>query len=92
MPRPRKPRCLRFNPRVVYYKPQGIPLGQLEEIILLPEELETLKLYEIDELEQKEGAERMGISQPTFARILDSAQKKLAQAIIFGKAIRIEKK
>ncbi len=83
---------MQFNPRVIYYKPQGIPLRELEEIILMPEELEALKLYEIDGLEQRQAAEKMGISQLTFARILDSAQKKLAKAIIFGKAIRIEKK
>jgi len=58
---------------------------------LLPDELEALKLYEIDELEQTEAAKKMKISQPTFARILESAQKKVAEAIIKGKAIRIEK-
>ena len=92
MPRPRIPRCLRFRPDVYYFKPQGIPLRELEEIVLLPDELETLKLYEIDGLEQTEAAEKMKISQPTFARTLESAQKKVAQAIIKGKAIRIEQK
>ncbi len=92
MPRPKIPRCLRFRPDVYYFKPQGIPLRELEEIVLLPDELETLKLYEIDGLEQTEAAEKMKISQPTFARTLESAQKKVAQAIIKGKAIRIEQK
>ena len=92
MPRPRRPRCLRFQPNVYYFKPQGIPLRFLEEIILLPDELETLKLYEVDGLEQIKAAQKMKISQPTFARTLESAQKKVAQAIIKGKAIRIEQK
>jgi len=92
MPRPKIPRCLRFRPDVYYFKPQGISLRELEEIVLLPDELETLKLYEIDGLEQTEAAEKMKISQPTFARTLESAQKKVAQAIIKGKAIRIEQK
>ena len=92
MTRPRRPRCLRFKPSVYYFKPQGIPLRELEEIVLLPDELEALKLYEIDELEQTEAAEKMKISQPTFARLLGSANKKVAQAIIKGKAIRIEKR
>lgn len=92
MPRPRIPRCIRFRPDVYYFKPQGIPLRLLEEVILLPDELEALKLYEVDELEQIEAAKKMKISQPTFARLLDSAHKKVTQAIISGKAIRIEEK
>ena len=91
MPRPRIPRCLRIKPGVYYFKPQGIPLRELEEVVLLPDELEALKLYEIDSLEQIAAAKKMKISQPTFARVLDSAQKKIANAIIEGKAIKIEK-
>jgi predicted DNA-binding protein (UPF0251 family) len=91
MPRPKIYRCLRFKPNIYYFKPQGIPLRELEEVILLPDELEALKLYEVDGLEQIEAAKKMKISQPTFARVLDSAYKKIAQAIIKGKAIKIEK-
>jgi len=92
MTRPKRSRCLRFRPNVYYFKPQGIPLRFLEEVVLLPDELEALKLHEVDGLEQIEAAQKMKISQPTFARILESAQKKVAQAIIKGKAIRIEEK
>ena len=92
MPRPRIPRCLRFKPNVYYFKPQGIPLRMLEEVVLLPDELEALKLYEVDGLEQIKASEKMKISQPTFARLLGSANKKIAQAIIQGKAIKIEEK
>jgi predicted DNA-binding protein (UPF0251 family) len=88
--RPKLCRCLRFQPNVLYFKPQGISMHQLEEVILLPDELEALKLYEVDNLNQTESAKKMNISQPTFARILDSAQKKVAQAIVKGKAIKIE--
>jgi len=91
MPRPKIPRRLRFNPNVLYFKPQGIPLRKLEEVTLLPDELEALKLYEVDELDQTQAAERMKISQPTFARILGNAHKKIAQALIFGYAIKIER-
>ncbi len=91
MPRPKRFRNLCFNPSVIYFKPQGIPLRELEEVILLPDELEALKLYEVDELEQVKAAKQMKISQPTFARLLGSANKKIANAIINGKAIRIEK-
>jgi len=67
-------------------------LKELEEIVLLPDELEALKLYEIDGLEQIKASVKMKISQPTFARLLGSANKKIAEAIIKGKAIRIEEK
>jgi len=83
---------VRFNPDVIYFKPQGIPLRMLEEVVLRADELEALKLYDVDGLEQTKAAEKMKISQPTFARILDSAYKKIADALIKGKAIRIESK
>ena len=90
MSRPRMLRCVKFNPCVHYFKPQGIPLRELEEVILMPDEVEALKLYEVDGLEQTEAAEKMEVSQPTFARILDSANKKIATALIEGKAIKME--
>ncbi|MCL5431834.1 MAG: DUF134 domain-containing protein [Patescibacteria group bacterium] len=92
MPRHKIPRCVRFNPDVIYFKPQGIPLRMLEEVVLRADELEALKLYDVDGLEQTKAAEKMKISQPTFARILDSANKKIAEALVKGKAIRIETK
>jgi len=67
-------------------------MRMLEEEVLLPDELEALKLHEIEGLEQTAAAEKMDISQPTFARLLESAHKKVARAIIKGEAIRIEKK
>lgn len=90
MPRPRIPRFLGFKPNVYYFKPRGIPLRDLKEVVLLSDELEALKLYEVDSLEQTKASEKMKISQPTFARLLGSANKKIANAIINGWAIRIE--
>ena len=92
MSRPRIPRCVRFKPDVYYFKPRGIPLQELEEVVLMPDELEALKLHEVDGLEQIQASEKMRISQPTFARLLTTAHQKVAQAIISGKAIRIEGK
>jgi len=92
MPRPKGARFLCFNPNVYYFKPRGVPLSQLEEVVLLPDELESLKLYEVDGLDQTASAKSMKISQPSFARILKSAHKKTAEAIIFGKAIKVEEK
>ena len=92
MTRPKKNRCLRFNPEVLYFKPRGIPLSTLEEIELFPDELEALKLHDVDRLDQIEAAKKMDVSQPTFGRILDKAYKKIAVAVIKGKAIKISKK
>ena len=91
MPRPKIKRRLRFNPEVVYFKPRGVPLSVLEEVELLPDELEALKLHDVDELDQIKAAKKMNVSQPTFGRILDKAYKKIAIAIIKGKAIKISK-
>ena len=91
MPRPKKRRRICFSPEVVYFKPRGVPLRQLEEMVLEDDELEAIKLHDVDNLEQIEAAKKMKISQPTFARILDRGYKKVAGALIKGKAIRIEK-
>lgn len=91
MTRRKNPRFIQFRPKVSYFKPQGIPLRLLEEVVLEADELEALKLYEVDKISQIEAAKKMKISQPTFARILDSANQKVASALIFGKAIRIER-
>jgi predicted DNA-binding protein (UPF0251 family) len=91
MARPKIHRHLQFNPNVSYFKPRGIPLKKLEEVELLPDEIEAVKLYLVDCLDQTKSAERMHISQPTFARTIDSATKKIADALINGKAIKINK-
>ena len=92
MTRPRLCRKISFNPNVTYFKPRGIPLRDLEVIKLTLEEAETLRLKNIENLEQTECAKKMKTSQSTFQRILTSAYKKISQALIQGKAIRIETK
>ncbi|MFH1367201.1 MAG: DUF134 domain-containing protein [Patescibacteria group bacterium] len=91
MPRPRLCRRIRFNPRVTYYKPQGVPLRHLEIVDLSLEEMEALRLKNILNLEQTEAAEKMKTSQSTFQRILSSAYHKIAEALINGRAIAIIK-
>ncbi len=91
MTRPRIRRCINFNPNVDYFKPKGIPLRELGEVILQPDEIEAIKLYLVDGFDQTESAKKMHISQPTFARTIDSATKKIADALINGKAIKITK-
>ncbi|MCG2689676.1 DUF134 domain-containing protein [Candidatus Parcubacteria bacterium] len=91
MARPLKPRRICFCPDVYYFKPRGVPLVALEEVNLLPEELEALKYCDSENIEQTKAAKKMKISQSTLSRILLSARKKVASAIIEGKAIRLEK-
>jgi predicted DNA-binding protein (UPF0251 family) len=89
--RPRLRRWVRFNPRVTYFKPQGIPLRTLDMVELTVEELEALRLKNIKGLDQVECAQKMKTSQSTFQRILTSAYKKVSQALVEGKAIRVVK-
>jgi len=89
--RPRIPRIIDFEPGTTYFKPAGIPLRILEEVVLSFEEIEALRLKEVEELGQTQAAKKMHVSQPTFFRILSTARKKVAQAIINGKAIKIQK-
>jgi predicted DNA-binding protein (UPF0251 family) len=90
MVRPRLCRRVRFNPNVTYFKPRGIPLRELEEVILPVDEYEAVRLKDLEGLEQEECAKKMNISQPTFHRLVLSARKKIADAIINGKAIKIK--
>ena len=92
MVRPLKPRLVKFNPNVTYFKPRAIPLSELEEVGLSIDEIEAIRLKDLEGLEQQIAAEKMGISQSTFQRILARARNKIAQALVEGRAIRIEKK
>jgi len=90
MPRPRLCRRVKFLPETTYFKPAGVPLRELEEVVLTVDEFEAIRLKDIEGLEQEECAKKMKISQPTFFRLLNSARKKIADAIVNGKAIKIE--
>jgi predicted DNA-binding protein (UPF0251 family) len=88
--RPRIRRRISFNPDVKYFKPRGIPLRDLLEVELTPEEVEALRLKNVKNLNQIECAKKMKTSQSTFQRILSSAYKKISEAIIEGKSIKIK--
>lgn len=90
MSRPIKWRRVDFVPRVTFFKPAGTPPHALEEVRLSVEEAEAIRLKDLEGLEQEECAQKMSISRPTFHRVLESARKKLADALLNGKAIRIE--
>jgi len=87
--RPRKLRKVGFIPRIQYFVPWGIDPGERQNILRI-EELEALRLKDLEGLEQESCAAQMEISRQTFQRILSEARKKVADSLIHGKAIRIE--
>ncbi len=89
-PRPRMFRRVHCRPDVTHFKPAGIPLGVMESIELTMEEFESIRLMDREDMKQTEACKKMGVSQPTFQRIYGSARKKIAEALVDGKAIRIE--
>jgi predicted DNA-binding protein (UPF0251 family) len=77
-------------PESNYFKPRGIPLSLLEEVILTVDEFEAIRLADLEGLYQEQAAEQMNVSRQTFGRIIDSAHKKVAEALVRGKALKIE--
>ncbi len=90
MPRPKKCRWISSQPGVTYFKPRGIPMRELEEVCLETDELEAMRLADWDSLSHEQAAEKMNVSRATFGRIVAKGRKKVADALVHGKAIRIE--
>lgn len=90
MARPPKERRVEYLPEVTVFKPAGVPRAVLAEVVLSVEELEAVRLKDLERLDQEECAVKMRISRPTFQRILSLARKKIADALINGKGLRIE--
>ena len=90
VPRPFCCRRISGQPAATVYKPVGVPLRELEEVVMTLDEFEALRLADLEGLHQEEGAARMEISRPTFGRVLEAARRKVAEALVRGKALRIE--
>ena len=90
MPRPCIRRMIRGRPNAFYFKPAGTRMIELEEVVLSISEFEAIRLVDLEETPQEQAAKQMQISQPTLSRILKTARKKISEAIIKGKAIKIE--
>ena len=90
MPRPVKCRIITEMPNHIAFKPVGFPMEELEKVILSLDEYEALRLADFEELYQEIAAEKMNVSRQTFGNIVKSARKKVAEALITGKAILIE--
>ena len=90
MARPRNCRRVGSMPESNYFKPRGIPLTMLEEVILTVDECEAIRLADLENLYQEQAAEKMNVSRQTFGRIIESAHRKVAEALVKGKALKIE--
>ena len=90
MSRPCKCRFISGEPETRYFKPRGIPCSSLKEVILTLDELEALKLADLNCEYQEKAAKKMNVSRQTFGIIIEKARKKLADAIVNGKALKIK--
>lgn len=87
--RPKKCRCVNFNPRTLYFKPRGMPLTDLDEICLSLDEAEALRLADYEGKYHEEAAREMAVSRATFDRIVKEARRKVASALVEAKALKI---
>jgi len=90
MPNRRRQRKISMLPPMEGFKPFGIPMRELESVILLYEEFEAIRLADYEGLTQEEAAEKMNISRPTFTRLYEKARRTIARAFIEVKAIIIQ--
>lgn len=87
--RPRKNRNLCGDLRAAYFKPRGIPLVNLAEIVLEVDEIEAVRLADLEGMYQEEAAAQMGISRATFGNTIHRAHQKIAEALIQQKALKL---
>ncbi len=90
MPRPHACRRISEPPRFTCFKPRGVPLSALETVRLGLDEFEAVRLADLEGLYQEEAAERMGVSRQTFGNIVTAARRKIADALVNGKALTVE--
>ena len=90
MPRPFRLRRVCCRPDSNYFKPRGIPLDVLEEVNLTMDELEAIRLADLEEMYQEDAAKKMDVSRQTFGNIIASAHKKIADTLVNSKALKIE--
>lgn len=90
MPRPFRLRRVCCRPDANYFKPRGIPLDALEEVNLTMDELEAVRLADLEEMYQENAAKKMNISRQTFGNIITSAHRKIADSLVNSKALKIE--
>ncbi|MGQ1891195.1 DUF134 domain-containing protein [Thermophagus sp. OGC60D27] len=90
MPNQRRLRKIDSPPKIEGFKPVGIKMRNIDKVVLLFEEYESIRLIDYENMNQEEAAQRMDISRPTFTRVYKKARKTIAKALVEGKAIIIE--
>jgi predicted DNA-binding protein (UPF0251 family) len=90
MPRPCKLRWVGFDPEATRFKPCGMPLRDLETVTLTLDELEAIRLADVEGLYQEDAAQRMNVSRPTFGNIITAAHGKVADFLVNTKCLIIE--
>ena len=90
MPRPFKTRCIAHLPGVTVFKPAGIPARELTKVEIHLDELEAIRLVDLEGLTHAQAAQEMKVSRPTVGRILGQVRKKITMALLEGKALFIE--
>lgn len=90
MPRPPKPREVAHPPATDYFKPRGVPMADLAERVLALDELEALRLVDLESLSQEQAGEAMGVSRGTIGRLLERGRRVVVDALVHGHALRIE--
>jgi len=88
--RPRKTRMVNFEHNTRHFRPSGNPVDDVDEINITIDELESLRLNYLEQLNQSDAAVRMHIHQSTFQRTLRRTLEKITDALVNGKAIKIE--
>lgn len=90
MPRPKGKRLVHSMPCCCHFAPADIQTARSELITLNLDEFEAIRLSDIETMYQAQAAEKMEVSRPTFTRLLESAHRKIAQAIVHGQELKIE--
>ena len=90
MPRPICCRRVSGEPPSKFFKPRGIPLSLLETVTMTVDEFEAVRLADLEGLYQEDAAKEMGVSRQTFGRIVESAHRRIAEALVNGRALEIE--
>ena len=88
--RPQKDRFVACDPTISYFKPRGVPLREMEEVRLTIDQMEALRLADLEGMSQEAAGKQMGVSRATFGRIIQQARRVVAEALIHGKAILME--
>ena len=88
MPRPKKPRFVSGYPTLTAFVPEGVPITG--EVFLSVEGLEAVRLSDFEGLDQEAAANLMEVSRQTYGRILAHARSVISEALVTGKALRVE--